>query len=587
MKKLHINILHRIENGDTESNMFKGLMCQQEAAHNAGLKVTLLLGVASLYSEKCVEYAKQQAAEFGDELGLNLHYPTDCGLGEKFGIKDTMTYLMPFDLKIKLLSFVMDLFKEKIGYYPKSIVAYVFDARTLNWFYENYPCVKAAVTNCFEEGVKMFYGNQNQWYLFNDGGPWGAYYPSKTNSLIMAKDEEDYCGIVGLPHLNRDMLMAITSRDDLFSSHPHNVLRAKAYDYENMTMPYMNRFVDQWIDELKYNDYVYYNVFVGPNWLTDDTILEETGDFAKELYVQNMNYLGEKVSQNIATTSTMSEFAEWMKKNVKIGTPEVNKWRDIVCGSEREVYWYQDPYFRVTLDANIGGAICDLRPHIGNLEKNLGNDTENLQNMNYPYLISAEYRGGVHDGSIHTYILEVNGKATDLAAARTKATPYINENGERCVEFSPAAFCIDGVKVSVLSSYTFKGDGKIEISRKIIDCSDSNAIIKIKEHHCGCWGDTTYPEDMRGISLGMIKNEKREELDYNYLGRELEECDADRIYANIPQLNINVSMNSTDSVTKYKVTEGWMFRPFYYMEIEKELKKEEELTICLKIQQAE
>ena len=292
MGKMHINILHRLDKDASAIDAFEALKYQQDAAHNAGIKTTLLMGVESIDCDICVNYAKQQAEGFGDEIGLNLHDLTAKGLGKKFGIKDTMIYLMPFNKKTQLLKYVFEMFKDKFGYYPKSVTSYVLDARTLNWLHNNYPSVKTAITSCFEEGVKMFYGNQNQWYLFSDGGPWGAYFPSKANSLVGAKDEEDYCGIVGLPHLNRDMIMAITSRDDLFSSHPTNVVRAKAYDMENMKIPYMLRFVDKWVTQLQFNDYIYYNVYVNATWLTDNTMLDETGQFSKDLYTESMDYLG-------------------------------------------------------------------------------------------------------------------------------------------------------------------------------------------------------------------------------------------------------------------------------------------------------
>ncbi len=588
MGQLHVNVIHRLNMRDLNHEIFEALEYQQNAAHKAGIKTTLLLGVSSLYSEECIEYALQQNREFGDELGLALHGVAREGLGERFGIKDEMVYLMPHDRKIKLLSYVMELFKEKIGYYPKSIASYVLDARTLNWFHENYPSIKAAITNCFEEGTKMFYGNQNQWYLFSDGGPWGAYYPSKKNSLAEAKSEEEYCGIVGLPHLNRDMLMAITSRDDLFSSHAHNVMRAKAYDLDAMEMPYMERFVDQWVEQLKYNEYIYYNVFVSSHWLTNGSMLDEPEEFSKRLYKESMDYLGQKIKEQVAVASTMSEFAEWMETNVSIGTPEVNKWRDIICGSDREMYWYVDPDFRITLDANVAGAIVDLRPHAGRLERNLGNDTKYLQNMNYPFLISSEYRGGVHDGSIHTYRVTVNGETTDLSLKRTSVTAGTDKMGRKTALFAPVTYTLNGIKITMDSQYTFCGDGSIQIERRVLECSDENADIEVTEYHCGCWGTNTYPEDMRNIKMSMLDNEgKAHIIEYKYLGRELECVDSHKLVTTIPELNISVEMRALTKGVKAKITEGWMFRPFYYMTLSKALKKGEVLRTCIKILQAE
>jgi hypothetical protein len=588
MGKMYINILHRLDKDAVAADAFEALKYQQEAAHNAGMRTTLLLGVEALTCDICINYAKQQMELYQDEIGLNLHDLTAKGLGEQFGIKDQMVYLMPFDRKVKLLSHVFELFKDRLGEYPKSVTSYILDARTLNWLHEHYPSVKAAITSCFEEGVKMFYGNQNQWYLFSDGGPWGAYFPSKVNSLVAAQDETDYCGIVGLPHLNRDMVMAITSRDDLFSSHPTNIVRAKAYDLENMKIPYMPRFVDQWTQQLEFNDFIYYNVYVNATWLTDATMLDESGAFSKELYTENMAFLGEKVKQGIALDTTMSEFAVWMEKHVKKGNAEANKWKDIVCGSKREMYWYVDPYLRATIDANIGGAICDLRPYAGRLSKDLGNDTPYLQNMNYPFVVSCENRGGVHEGSIHTVKVVINGKEAHIALKRTTIMAGRTESGKHFAKVEPVTVEVGEITVTLESTYTFLGEGEIEIQRKLVSCSDPTAEVIFTEYHCGCWGDTTYPEDMRSLRLiGNSKDSLIEEIKYAYLGREVKFKNAQTVKSIVPPLNVDVILTAKSEGVDGRIGEGWMFRPFYYLELSKKLQEGEVLQTCMKIQQAE
>ena len=78
---------------------------------------------------------------------------------------------------------------------------------SINKVKEKYPSVKIAIISCFEEGIKMFAGCDYSWYLFSEGGPWSAYYPSKANSLCPAKNKDEAIDIIGVPHLNRDMLM--------------------------------------------------------------------------------------------------------------------------------------------------------------------------------------------------------------------------------------------------------------------------------------------------------------------------------------------------------------------------------------------
>jgi hypothetical protein len=40
----------------------------------------------------------------------------------------------------------------------------------------------------------------------------------------------------------------------------------------------------------------------------------------------------------------------------------------ILYGSEKQHFWYCDPYFRAAFDLNQGGAIIDLRPYAAKLE---------------------------------------------------------------------------------------------------------------------------------------------------------------------------------------------------------------------------
>ena len=90
----------------------------------------------------------------------------------------------------------------------------------------------------------MYDGNRHSWNLFCEGSPWSAYYPSNKNSMCPAMNEDEAIGIVGIPHLNRDMLMAYIGRDDCFSSHSANVQRGLVN--EGKKCKYLYDFFDEW-----------------------------------------------------------------------------------------------------------------------------------------------------------------------------------------------------------------------------------------------------------------------------------------------------------------------------------------------------
>ena len=254
--KMYTNIIHRVT-----TELYEPFMIQQEICHKHGIKTTIMIYANGLYDEKVIETLKDENKKYGDEIALSLHR-IDSETARLMCLKEEKIWLIEFEKRKKIIDRYFEKFKDSFGFYPISIGAYVLDARTLNYIHDTYPSVKTAITSCFEEGVRMFGGNQHMWHLFSDGGPWGAYYPSKYNSLNPAVDENEFCGIIGLPHLNRDMVMCLKSRDDLFSSHPMNVVRGKAYDLNTGECPYMYDFIDMWLEQLNYNENIYYNNFI-------------------------------------------------------------------------------------------------------------------------------------------------------------------------------------------------------------------------------------------------------------------------------------------------------------------------------------
>jgi hypothetical protein len=82
--KFVVNIIHRPELSPeyAEKALGKGkgvrdesldiFRFQQDTAHKYGLKTTIQITYASLFSDVIVELAKQEHAQYGDEIGLSL-----------------------------------------------------------------------------------------------------------------------------------------------------------------------------------------------------------------------------------------------------------------------------------------------------------------------------------------------------------------------------------------------------------------------------------------------------------------------------------------------------------------------------------
>jgi hypothetical protein len=580
MSKMIMNLIHR---ADRSPEKFEALKFQQKLAHQIGLKTTVLVTYQAMFNKDITDYLKKDQQEYDDEIGIHLEGIKCDEFREKFKMEERALYLYSFEMKKKILTEIFRKFEEIFGFLPNSLGSYYLDARTLNWIKEEYPVVKTSIVSCFEEGVHMFAGNKNQWYLFSEGGPWGVYYPSQNNSFCPAKDADDAVDIVALPHLNRDMLLALTSRDDYFSSHPANIIRGKANNGPDS--PYIYKFIDKWIEQLKYNQVVYYNVFVSPSWMVDGNNFEVPSEYARKMYKKTLEYLKFKVKEELVEDMTVNDFGEYYRKQAEYGAADINLWDDILCGSKRQMFWYLNPYFRIAVDPNIGGSICDLRPYAGQVDKNLGPDTENLANGNYPFLISAEHRGGTNGGSIHTCKINYKGKTVSLLDYRTQSN--ITQNGDETVlELDPIKIEIADLKFKLLSKYTFNNDNRIMIERKIEDLSEPDAEVELIEFHRGCWGTTQYPEDMRGIKLGIkAGRDKNEELiSYNYQSRRLEKKNPGELSAGIAQVQSKITLEAINIVDKGFVEEGYLFRPFYTLKLKKTLKEGDRLNSCLKIE---
>lgn len=572
---MYCNIIHRTGN----ANGLESLKFQQDCAHSFGFKTTLLIPLASMESKEVVDYYKSQAEQYGDEIGIHFHHISSDLYKNEFhnNEKEVAVYLKPFEERRKIISFIFEKFYELFGYYPVSIGGYYFDSKTLMFIKDKYPTVKIAIASCFEEGVKMFAGCLHGWYVFSEGGPWGAYYPSKENSLCPAKNKDDAIDIIAVPHLNRDMLMSYIGRDDWFSSHTANMQRGKVN--KGKKCKYLYDFFDEWLTQDNYNDSVYYNFFVGSGWLNEGRNFEETSEDSKDLYRQSLAYCKEKQDDGKVNVLTMAEYAEKHAEIFKIGRGDSNLWHDLLCGSKRDIFWYADSFWRVALDPNAGASLVDLRPYAGRLEQDLGPNSKDMWNGSYPFALSETHRNafasstiGCEDGGIGFY------------NSRTNIKNVIKKDSLTIVELGTFEFCISGNKIVILPTFIFNPDGSIIMKKKIVSAVKTDIEYAIKETVKGTFGKTEYPEDLAETKLVLIKNDETlQNLNYEYKNRTVSAKNVKYVFAEIPMLNSILEFTCNSSNCKGEIHEGSMFDPYYYLSLTQFLKVGEESEICLRI----
>lgn len=575
---------------------------QQEAAHKNGLKTTIQMTYASLFNDEAVALAKADHEKYGDEIALSLLGLPCKEFREKYKTKDFCIWMFDMDMKRSVVDDVFGKFYECFGFYPESTGSYYMDAALINYIKEKYPMVKCAVATCWEEGPKAYHTCNNSWYTFMDGGPWAPWIPSKVNTHAPAANKTEDSGIVAIPHLSRDLMACYDGNGSNFGTHPQNVLRGMLYtpgqfnpdgSYSGQSYPYLYNLIDQYRYQAKFNNGYAYNMqFVGPGWMNKMGRWEAPYELLKASYDDGCAYYGKLKKEGKLIDMTMSEFAGYYREKKHYTEPECALWRDIIYGSDKQLFWYCDPYMRACVNMDQGGAIVDLRPYAAKLEWDIGIGTPHVQEAGYPFLIQEKYRAGYFthyagEGTIRSAKLRHNGEEVDLALCRTHAH-FSQEGNCRKLTLDPVEVVFSDVTVKVQTVITFReGSSTVKIERNILEMSDPDAEVTIDEYMVACYGTTEYLEDMTSLRLSVRKGTVEYGLDYAYKCREQVLDDADETSCVIPPIKTRVSVEcqGRDKTGYYK--EGYAFSPMFTLGYTGTVKEKEVFTTWLKLARAD
>lgn len=491
----------------------------------------------------------------------------------------------------KIVDDVFSKFNEIFGFYPESTGSYYMDADLTNYIKAAYPSVKCAIATCWEEGPKAYHTCNNSWYTLFDGGPWAPWIPSKQNTHAPAANMEEDSGIVAIPHLSRDLIACYDGNGSNFGTHPQNVLRGMIYDTKTWEFPYLYNLIDQYRAQEKYNNgYAYNMMFVGPGWMNKMGRWEAPYELLLKSYSDGCKYYGDLKKEGKLIDMTMAEFADYYRTKKTYTEPECALWRDILYGSDKQIFWYTDPYMRAGVNMDQGGAIFDLRPYVAKLKWEVGIGTKHVQDASYPFLIQEKYRAGYFthyagEGTIRSAKICHNGEEVDLCLCRTKAQ-FSREGDTRILTLHPVEveFCDLTVKLQT-RIYFEEGTGTIRIAREILEMSNPDAEVEINEYMVACYGTTEYPEDMSGILL-RCEGEEPEEIIYEYRCREKSAAGAKSVSAVIPAIGTKVSMEASKGAEGY-IREGYAFSPMFTLGYKKKVSDKEVFETWLKLEKAD
>ncbi len=567
---------------------------QQRFAHENGLKVTIHMTYAALFNKEAVEIAKNDREVYGDEIALSLLGLPCEEFREKYKTKDFCIWMFSMEDKKRIVDDVFGKFHDIFGFYPESTGSYYMDADLTNYIKETYPSVKCAIATCWEEGPKAYHTCNNSWYTLFDGGPWAPWIPSKQNTHAPAADASEDSGIVAIPHLSRDLLACYDGNGSNFGTHPQNVLRGMIYDSETWEYPYLYNLIDQYRAQEKYNNgYAYNMMFVGPGWMNKMGRWEAPYELLLKSYSDGCRYYGDLKKQGKLIDMTMSEFADYYRKKKTYTEPECALWRDILYGSDKQLFWYTDPYMRAGVSMDQGGAIFDLRPYAAKLRWEVGIGTKHVQDASYPFLIQEKYRAGYFthyagEGTIRSAKLSYKGEEVDLCLCRTKAH-FSREGNTRILTLDPVTVEFADLSVTLQTKEYFEeGSGAIKIERAILEMSRPGAQIELNEYMTACYGTTEYPEDMTGIRLSCVSEDGKgdKNISYEYRCREESLEGASSVSAVIPAIETKVSLTASEAAEGY-IREGYAFSPMFTLGYKKILTDKEMFATWLKLEKAD
>lgn len=565
---------------------------QQETAHKNGLKTTIHMTYASLFNEEAVSIARKDHDTYGDEIALSLLGLPCEEFRKKYNTKDFCIWMFSMEDKMRIVDDVFEKFHDIFGFYPESTGSYYMDADLTNYIKSKYPSVKCAVATCWEEGPKAYHTCNNSWYTLFDGGPWNPWIPSKQNTHAPAANEEEDSGIVAIPHLSRDLIACYDGNGSNFGTHPQNVLRGMIYDTKTWEYPYLYNIIDQYRDLGKYNNgYSYNMMFVGPGWLNKMGRWEAPYELLKKSYEDGMAYYGKLKKEGKLKDMTMSEFSDYYRAKKPYKEPECALWRDILYGSDKQVFWYADPYMRACINMDQGGALVDLRPYVSKLEWKVGIGTPHVQDASYPFLIQEKYRAGYFthyagEGTIRSAKISHGGEEVDLCLCRTKAH-FTETKDAKILTLDPVDIEFYDLTVTLQTVITFeKGSSAVKYERKILKMSDPDAEVTINEYMVGCYGTTEYPEDMTNITLAVTGGDNEGSVKYEYKCREIASKGASEASALIPDIDTLVSLNTDAKDASVYIREGYAFSPMYTLGMNKKITEGEVVTTWLNLAKA-
>ena len=95
-------------------------------------------------------------------------------------------------------------------------------------------------------------------------------------------------------------------------------------------------------------------MFVGPGWLNKAGRWEQPYSLLRKSYCDGLDYYAKLKKEGKLIDMTMSEYAAYYRKeHPSYLEPEVALWKDVLYGSNKQYFWYYDPFMLAHIGSDL------------------------------------------------------------------------------------------------------------------------------------------------------------------------------------------------------------------------------------------
>lgn len=410
---------------------------QYDALNQRKLPATWLLTYDTLLKPDVINLV--QTFNKNQELGLFLEVTPvfSKAAGVKYNLtgnwyRATSLFLSGYlqDDRKKLIDTVFESFKEKFGYYPKSVGSWWTDAYSLQYMRNKY-------------GITGVLGVSDQYNLDGYqiwGTPYGApYYPSKINAALPAPSQSEKIDVVTFRWAARDPLNGYISPGKEESS----LYSVQDYNRLGLDDSYYKTLVNDYSTKNEFNEFG--QITIGLE--SDYSPVAYTGQYSKWLeIVKEQQDLGTKVTN-------MQGFSEWYMEKFPKTTPQQIIYGGDYLGTDKKIYWVNNNLYRIGLlyspNSSISSLI-DFRSYFENFMEPFY-EAPNKQyylSINLPFIIDS-----VNDNKT-----KFDFNAGPLISAKNESQTFSINFEKGSIDFGPTSIVFNNIELpaDILSSNQVK-----------------------------------------------------------------------------------------------------------------------------------